>query len=63
MARQKILLAVPCPKHGDGPCPSPGGCKARRLLAGLPPRASGRSGTTGAERRRRAKRAAEERGE
>lgn len=55
IGRPRTLLAVPCPTHGEGPCPSPAGCKARRLAAGLDPRPSGRSGTTGAERARRKK--------
>lgn len=50
--RPRTLLAVPCPAHGDGPCPSPGGCAARRVLAGLPPRSSGPSRAERARRRK-----------
>jgi hypothetical protein len=62
MSRPKTLLAVPCPTHGDAPCPSASGCNARRILAGLekrPPGRPGKSGTSGAERNRRAKAARE----
>ena len=53
MPRPRTLLAVSCPKHGAGPCPRPSGCPERRALAGLPPLPPS-SGTTGAERARRA---------
>lgn len=49
MPRPRLLLLVPCDTHGGNPCPSPGGCKNRRLRAGLLPRASG---TPGNKRRR-----------
>lgn len=42
--RPRLLLLVPCDKHGDAPCPSPNGCKNRRERAGLPPTPSGTSG-------------------
>lgn len=61
MPRPRALLLHRCPRCAADigiPCPSPGGCKARREAAGLMPRKPGkpgRSGTTGAERRRRKK--------
>lgn len=46
MPRPRSLLSVPCDTHGDGPCPSPKGCKNRRQRAGLGATMSGPSGHT-----------------
>jgi len=51
MPHSRPLLSVPCDTHGLDACPSDKGCANRRARAGLPPAASG---TTGAERNRRA---------